>query len=71
MHTFAYPYGDANDFVMAQLKQRHYQMGVTVLRGGNPFFADPFLLRRTIIYGDQSLEDFIESLEVFRQEKLF
>jgi hypothetical protein len=46
-------------------------MGVTVRRGGNPFFADPFRLRRTMIYGDQSLQDFTKHLEVFQKEKLF
>ncbi len=71
VHTFAYPYGDANAAVIAQLQQRDYQMGVTVQRGGNPFFTDPFRLRRTLIYGDQSLEDFKKSLAVFRKEKLF
>jgi peptidoglycan/xylan/chitin deacetylase (PgdA/CDA1 family) len=70
IHTFAYPYGDTNDFVIARLQAQHYQMGVTVERGGNPFFTDPFLLRRTMIYGDESLEDFIDSLEVFRKERL-
>lgn len=71
IHTFAYPYGDANDLVIARLQERHYQMGVTVQRGGNPFFADPFRLRRTMIYGNQNLQDFKKCLEVFRKEKLF
>jgi peptidoglycan/xylan/chitin deacetylase (PgdA/CDA1 family) len=71
VHTFAYPYGDTNDVVISQLQQQHYQMGATVEHGGNPFFADPFRLRRTLIYGDQSLEAFIKSLAVFRNEKLF
>jgi hypothetical protein len=46
-------------------------MGITVQRGGNPFFADPFRLRRTMIYGNQNLQDFKKCLEVFRKEKLF
>jgi peptidoglycan/xylan/chitin deacetylase (PgdA/CDA1 family) len=71
IHTFAYPYGDTNDVVIARLQEQRYQMGVTVRRGGNPFFADPFRLRRTMIYGDQSLQDFTKHLEVFQKEKLF
>jgi peptidoglycan/xylan/chitin deacetylase (PgdA/CDA1 family) len=70
IHTFAYPYGETNDFVIARLQHHDYQMGATVQRGGNPFFVDPFLLRRTMIFGDRSLEDFQKSLEVFRREKL-
>ena len=57
--------------VITHLQEQRYQMGATVQRGGNPFFADPFLLRRTMIYGGQNLEDFIKKLEIFQKEKLF
>ena len=70
VHTFAYPYGETNDWVIARLQAHRYHMGVTVQRGGNPFFADPFLLRRTMIYGHHTLEDFIHKLDVFQKEKL-
>lgn len=66
VHTFSYPYGDANDIVVEQLKKSAYRMAATVQRGGNACFADPLRLRRTLIYGDEPLETFKKRLEVFR-----
>jgi peptidoglycan/xylan/chitin deacetylase (PgdA/CDA1 family) len=59
---FAYPYGDANDTVLDAMRRQQYELGVTVNPGGNPFYADPLLLRRTMIFGDHSLEDFVARL---------
>lgn len=43
---FAYPFGRANAKAIAAARQAGYRMAVTVNRGGNAFFANPFLLRR-------------------------
>lgn len=60
---FAYPYGDANETVLDAMKRHGYEIGVTVVPGGNPFYASPLLLRRVMIYGDHSLEDFKARLQ--------
>jgi peptidoglycan/xylan/chitin deacetylase (PgdA/CDA1 family) len=70
LHTFAYPFGDANEFLVSQLKSAGYKAGVTVQAGGNPAFAYPFKLRRTMIYGDRDMGAFIRSLRVFTPENL-
>lgn len=70
LHTFAYPYGDTNDFLISQLKNADYSAGVTVNAGGNPAFAYPFKLRRTMIYGDRDMASFVRNLRVFTTEKL-
>ena len=63
---FAYPYGSANDVVVEAMQRAQYDLGVTVAAGGNPFFAAPMLLRRTMIYGDHELPDFQARLQVQR-----
>ena len=63
---FAYPYGDANETVLEVLARQQYELAVTVNPGGNPFFAQPLMLRRTMIYGDYSLEDFKAKLQIRR-----
>lgn len=55
---FAYPYGDANDAVLQAVQRHNYALGLTVNPGSNPFFAHPYLLRRTMIFGDMGLDDF-------------
>jgi len=55
---YAYPYGDVNELVLAALARNHYELGVTVNPGGNPFWAHPLLLRRTMIFGDHDLAAF-------------
>ena len=70
LHTFAYPFGDTDEFLISQLKNADYRAGVTVLAGGNPAFAYPFRLRRTMIYGDRDMATFVRSLKVFTAENL-
>lgn len=65
MLTFAYPYGDANDLVATQARDAGYELAVTVLAGGNPFYAHPFLVRRTMIFGEDDLDSFRAKLDVF------
>ncbi|ARO87996.1 hypothetical protein EBAPG3_009570 [Nitrosospira lacus] len=70
LHTFAYPFGESNEFMISQLKSADYNAGVTVVAGGNPAFAYPFKLRRTMIYGDRDMASFVRSLRVFTTENL-
>ena len=64
---YAYPYGDANELTLEVLARNGYQLAATVNPGGNAFFAQPFMLRRTMIYGDHDLEAFKAKLQVYRE----
>jgi peptidoglycan/xylan/chitin deacetylase (PgdA/CDA1 family) len=68
--TFAYPYGDASEILIERLRKRDYRLAVTVNPGGNAFFADPLLLRRSMVLGDQDLEAFKAKLQVYREVDL-
>jgi peptidoglycan/xylan/chitin deacetylase (PgdA/CDA1 family) len=63
--SFAYPYGDVNDTVVDLLGRQGVQYGVTVTAGGNGFFAHRYMLRRTMIYGTEDLEQFKAKLATF------
>ena len=63
---YAYPYGDANELVLEALERQHYRLGVTVNAGGNPFWAQPLLLRRTMIFGEFDLAAFAARLQTSR-----
>ena len=67
MHTFAYPFGDTNQLIIGKLKTLDYHLGVTVQPGSNGAFAYPFMLKRTMIFGDFNEDDFARSLETFRK----
>ena len=62
----AYPFGDANDIVLDSASRNGFELAATVVPGGNPFYAQPLLLRRTMIFGDMSLEVFKSKLTVSR-----
>lgn len=64
---FAFPFGDANDLVLDALERNEYSLGVTVNPGGNPFYAQPNMLRRTMIFGDHDLDDFRARLQTQRK----
>ncbi len=70
LHTFAYPYGDTNDQIIDYLQQKNYRLGVTVQPGGNPSFAYPYMLHRTMIFGDHGMRDFVKALSTFKQVDL-
>jgi peptidoglycan/xylan/chitin deacetylase (PgdA/CDA1 family) len=63
---FAYPFGDANEQVLQVMEREGYELAVTVNPGGNPFFAHPLMLRRTMIFGDHDLDDFKARLQTRR-----
>lgn len=64
IHSFAYPYGAVDEDVAAVAEKSGYATAVTILRGANASFADPFLLRRSMVYGDHSMSDFKRFLKV-------
>jgi peptidoglycan/xylan/chitin deacetylase (PgdA/CDA1 family) len=67
---FAYPYGDASAAVVERAQKADYQLAVTVNPGGNPFFAQPLLLQRTMIFGDHDIEAFKARLQTFHEVDL-
>lgn len=64
---YAYPYGDVNELTLDALARNDYKLAATVNPGGNAFFAQPFMLRRTMIYGDHDIEAFKAKLQVYRE----
>jgi peptidoglycan/xylan/chitin deacetylase (PgdA/CDA1 family) len=62
--TYAYPYGNTNRPVVEEVRRAGFVLGVTVRRGANPFFADPFVLRRSMVYAHHDLKDFERMLQV-------
>ena len=63
---YAFPYGDANEMVRDVLARQQYELAVTVNPGGNAFFAQPLMLKRTMIFGDHDLDAFKARLQVSR-----
>jgi hypothetical protein len=63
----AYPFGETNDLVVALMEKTGYRGGFTVERGGNPFFADRFRIRRSMIYGTFTLQEFESNLATFSE----
>lgn len=63
--TYAYPYGDVNEWVVDLLTRQNVTQGVTVTPGGNGFFAYPYMLRRSMVFGDQDLDGFKSKLVTF------
>lgn len=66
INAIAYPFGDANAAVMEAATRGGFEIGATVVPGGNPFYAQPLLLRRTMIFGDLDIEGFKAKLQVSR-----
>jgi peptidoglycan/xylan/chitin deacetylase (PgdA/CDA1 family) len=60
----AYPYGNYDPKVVASSQQAGYRLAMSVKRGGNPFFANPFTLRRDQIL-ERDLPTFVKRLKTF------
>jgi peptidoglycan/xylan/chitin deacetylase (PgdA/CDA1 family) len=60
--AYAFPYGDVTDLVLDQLKRQGVRLAVTVTPGGNAFFAPPQMLRRSMVFGNDSLDTFKSKL---------
>ncbi len=63
--TYAYPYGDVNEYVVDLLQAQRVNLGVTVTPGGNAFYAYPYMLRRSMVFGNEDLETFRGKLVTF------
>ncbi len=63
---YAYPFGDANALVVERLQAAGQSLGLTVNPGGNAFYAYPFMLRRTMIFGEYDLKAFDAALQTTR-----
>jgi peptidoglycan/xylan/chitin deacetylase (PgdA/CDA1 family) len=62
---YAYPFGDANSLVIDELEANGLLLGLTVQPSANAAFTYPFLLNRSMIFGDRGMEDFISKLKTF------
>jgi len=62
INSFAYPFGDASDEVITEVKNNGLNLGLTVQPGGNPAFSFPYLLHRSMIFGDRGMQEFKSSL---------
>ncbi|MEM9744245.1 MAG: polysaccharide deacetylase family protein [Pseudomonadota bacterium] len=64
IYAYAYPFGATTPAVRAQVGSQGYSLGLSVDRGGNPFYGDPLYLRRTMIYRSDPWERFVAALQV-------
>lgn len=62
----AYPYNDYNQRVLLIAEEAGYKLGLTVQRGGNPFFADPLALKRDPII-KKDMETFLQRVKCFHE----
>ncbi|MCP4110613.1 MAG: polysaccharide deacetylase family protein [Desulfobacteraceae bacterium] len=65
----AYPLGKTNSLVTAFLMEHGYRAGFTFDKGQNPFFVNNFLIRRTMVSGNCTIEEFIKNLDIFFDER--
>jgi peptidoglycan/xylan/chitin deacetylase (PgdA/CDA1 family) len=61
---FSYPFGRQNQTVVSLARQAGYKIAVTVDRGSNPFFSDPFLIKRDQIL-KRDMDRFVSRLKTF------
>lgn len=66
----AYPYGAVDDDLIPAARDYGFRAGLTVLREGNSAFVPAFRVRRSQIYAEMTLEDFVRNLNTFAQEGL-
>ena len=68
-YFLAYPFGYYDQRSMQMAKEAGYKIAMSVKRGGNPFFANPFTIRRDQIL-DRDLQTFISRLKTFNHLSL-
>jgi peptidoglycan/xylan/chitin deacetylase (PgdA/CDA1 family) len=66
----AYPYGAADETVLAHARESGFTGGLTVYREGNTSFVPLLRIRRSQIYSDMTLEDFVKNLNTFAAEPI-
>jgi hypothetical protein len=69
-HYYAYPNGKPDDLTIALLKKHGFCLGFTHKRGSNPFFVNNFGIRRSIVSGRSSMQQFQKNLTTFRKAPL-
>ena len=65
----AFPFGRYNPSVLEISKRLDYQVAATVKRGGNPFFANPFVLKRAQVL-KKDMKSFTSELKSFHELSL-
>ncbi|HSR13096.1 MAG TPA: polysaccharide deacetylase family protein [Thermodesulfobacteriota bacterium] len=66
----AYPFGDCSPLVIEMARKLGYRGAFTAARGGNPFFAHPYRINRSMIFGDYTLAQFEKNLTTFQEDSL-
>ena len=69
VELLAYPYGNYDQKIVAASKQTGYKLAMSVKRGGNPFFANAFTLKRDQIL-ERDMATFIKRLKTFNPIRL-
>lgn len=62
--AIAFPYGAYNRQILDLSEKAGYKLGLSVKRGGNPFFTNPLSLRRSQLL-NRDLNYFIKNLDTF------
>jgi peptidoglycan/xylan/chitin deacetylase (PgdA/CDA1 family) len=60
----AYPFGGRNPLVTALTQKYGFRAAFTVTRGSNAFFAQNYMVRRSMIYGSYSIKEFEKNLKL-------
>jgi peptidoglycan/xylan/chitin deacetylase (PgdA/CDA1 family) len=68
-YFFAYPFGRTNHTVNLMVQKAGYKLAVTMDRGGNPFYANPYHLNRDVVM-EKNMASFKQSLNIFRHLSL-
>ena len=68
-YFLAYPFGYYDQRSILMAREAGYKMGMSVKRGGNPFFANPLTLRRDQIL-ERDMQSFISRLKTFNHLSL-
>ncbi len=66
---FAYPFGRANETAMLETQRAGYKLAVTVKRGGNPFYNNPYGLQRDQVL-KRDMDTFVSRLKTFKYMSL-
>ena len=66
----AYPFGAADEAVLAYTRESGFVAGLTVFREGNSSFVPLFRIRRSQIYAEMTLDDFVKNLNTFAAEPI-
>ena len=66
----AYPFGAADEAVLAYTRESGFVAGLTVFREGNSSFVPLFRIRRSQIYAEMTLDDFVKNLNTFAPEPI-